>query len=541
MILSTSKIHLPNVAILTLLAGALVGCGSGQTSTPAATDTGGEAVAAGAPATPAAVQRPIHHRVALRSDAIDSVTDKADDGYLVATADRLEMLELLRAREFGELTRILEKYQADFEADPFKEDRVIDAYDAFSIAEESLEPLLDAWVRSSSGHFPAYLARASFHYAMGWESRGHKFISKTGDDQLEGMVDHFDEARADIASAMTVEKDLALAYRLLVFMETIEGDTVAVEAAMDRAGAASADSYWVHSAYMMHFIPRWGGSYEAVDRHVKDTEDRAAGDPRFRTLAGRAAADRANLAAKEERYTEALQLLDEALSHGHSRDYYFQRSRTHRWSGALDEALLDVDAALAVNPQDPRALYHRAVVLTDLGRIDETSEPLALAHALDPSDSRYESDGFPARQADRLLREGHELIETGEHARALPLLDIAARLAPLDHEICYWRGRALLKSGDHPAALTAFELAVSLEPTHYDSYENIDWLLLQDQRYDDIIANWDTFLALQPDHADGHFQVAGTHKQKGDMDRAMEHLRKACDLGQQEACGILAR
>lgn len=538
---STSKIRLSILACVALVAAASTGCSGGQTTPgPATSDAGGEAVV-GESTAAVEVQRPTFQRVALRSDAIDSITGTDDVGYPLATADRLEMLELLRAREFGELTRILEEYQAAFEADPLREDRIIDAYAAFSIADESLEPLLNAWVRGSHGHFPGYLARASFHYALGWESRGNKFVGKTTDEQLEGMVDHLAMARADLASALTVNEDLALACRLLLFMDTMEGDAAAVEATMKRAQAAGADSYWVCSAYMMHFIPRWGGSHEAMDRYATDVASRAAIEPRYTIFAGRSAADQAHLAARDDRHDEALRLFTQALSHGHSRDVYYSRAASHRDSGAYEEALLDCDAALAINPQDPRALYRKALLLTNLGRIDEAAEPLALAHALDPSEPAYAAEGFRARQADRLLKDGHELHEAGDHAHALALLDVAARLDPLNHEICYWRGRTLLKSGDHPAALTAFELAVSLEPTHYDSYENIDWLLFQDQRYDDIIAHWDTFLALQPDHADGHFQVAGTYKHKGDMDKAMEHLRRACDLGQQEACGILAR
>lgn len=488
---------------------------------------------------PAEIARPDYERIAVRSDDIDGVTGTDPCGYSLATADRVEILDLLRSRRFEELNLILERYQAAFEEDPFKEDRVIDAYRAFGITDESLAPLLDSWIQASHGHFPAYLARAMYHYELGWESRGHRYAGETSEEQFEGMESHFDEARRDLASALTVDRDLPLVYLLLIFIDTTESNHKALPALLQQAEAAIADSYWVRSAYVMHLLPRWGGSYEALEEYVEASEALVASNPRFELLAGRAAADRGDLARGEAQYEEAIRQYSLALSHGHDRDYFYRRALAFRRDGQYDEALLDLQAALAIQPQDEEALYQSAVVLTRLGRLDEARSSLALAHALDPAHPGYVGDEWEVRQAARALSEGCKLHESGQLDRALALFDIASSLDVTNHEVCYWRGRVYLEQGDHPRALADFQKAVEMEPSHFESYRTIDWLLFQDRRLDEIIGYWNQFLVVQPDHADAHLEIAGTYKHKGDMARAQEHLWRACELGQEEACKFI--
>ena len=82
----------------------------------------------------AEITPPDYQRKAMRSSEIDAVTAADPLGWSLATADRRELLGLLRLERFDELGRILEAYQTSFEADPFKEDRVVDAFESFASA-----------------------------------------------------------------------------------------------------------------------------------------------------------------------------------------------------------------------------------------------------------------------------------------------------------------------------------------------------------------------------------------------------------------------
>ena len=68
----------------------------------------------------------------------------------------------------------------------------------------------------------------------------------------------------------------------------------------------------------------------------------------------------------------------------------------------------------------------------------------------------------------------------------------------------------------------------------------LDWLLGKEGRWDDVIARWDRFIALEPKNANAYLERAGTHRHKGDMRAALADLKSACDLGNGNACQILA-
>ncbi len=56
------------------------------------------------------------------------------------------------------------------------------------------------------------------------------------------------------------------------------------------------------------------------------------------------------------------------------------------------------------------------------------------------------------------------------------------------------------------------------------------------KKWDAIITHWNQFLELEPNHAKAYLERGDSYYHKGDLKSALLDDRKACDLGEQEAC-----
>lgn len=147
----------------------------------------------------------------------------------------------------------------------------------------------------------------------------------------------------------------------------------------------------------------------------------------------------------------------------------------------------------------------------------------------------------PAWQAGR---EGVALIDQGEGARALPLLQQAVAAWPDDVEFLGSLGVAYLRSGDRPRALHYFELARNKEPRVDRTYRWVSlirstqyWMLLEQASA--VVERGDWAHAgrlyrqahqLQPDHPFALVGQADVATATGDDERAWAYYRRALQL-----------
>ncbi len=528
------------VVCVVVCVGLLPGCGGGGGGE--APVPGGDAgvaagdSAAGGGAAGGTVIDPPAIRTAERSGTIRDVGGTDAAGYPLATADRLEVLELLRAERFEELHGMLDGYQTAFEGDSFKEDWVFDAYGPFRSADSTLTPLLDRWVEGRPDDYTALLARGLHRVSVGFAERGAKTSSKTTEKQFAAMNENFDGARADLGQALELRPGLHLAYRARIQMDRTQGRSDDLEATYREACTLTPHSVHVHEQRLAALIPRWGGSYEAMEELIFDLKPAMDANPRLAALRGRPDWDRARIARKDDDLATAAALMDQALAHGPDPVHLVERGRILRMRGLLDESLADLDAALAMCPQDPTVLLHRGWTLTLMDRIDEAIASLEAAEALDPAVRGLE--GWQGEVAEQLVKMGHREYEAARWDPALEHLKRAQRLAPMGPEPRYWKGRVYLKQENHDLALLEFEAAIALDPSHFESVKNIDWILAKRGEWDAVVEHWNQFLDVNHGHADAYLERAGTHRHKGDMASARADLKTACDLGQEKACAL---
>ncbi len=122
-----------------------------------------------------------------------------------------------------------------------------------------------------------------------------------------------------------------------------------------------------------------------------------------------------------------------------------------RQQGQLAAALAAFETALALVPEQPRAIANRAAALLDLGQSDAALTALAAARARHPDD--------PILQRNHALA----LVRTGQAVAALPLYESLLAAATTDLERDY--AEALLKAGRPTEAMGRLQALTNRSPT----------------------------------------------------------------------------
>lgn len=200
-------------------------------------------------------------------------------------------------------------------------------------------------------------------------------------------------------------------------------------------------------------------------------------------------------------------------------------ARARRSNADLNAAVADLDAVLAAEPDDARALRLRGELRNDRGDEDGAVQDLSRALSLDPADewSRAELadlhcdagrleraltllEGFPAKRKKEgwwWALKGRALATSKDVKRGLPALDKAVRLAPRSAPVVAWRGEARRVAKRYRAALADFEKALRLDPDFVYAHEWRARLLLMLGRPKAALSSCDALTRRDPRHVYG--------------------------------------
>ena len=135
--------------------------------------------------------------------------------------------------------------------------------------------------------------------------------------------------------------------------------------------------------------------------------------------------------------------------------------------------------------------------------------------------------------ADARLLLGSILQEEGDRAGSIAQLTEAVRLRPNSAEAQNALGEAYNAFGDLKAARGPFEKAVALDPQFAAAQVNLGALLQQAGEIDAAAAHLDRAIELlgnKPDAAYPHYLRAKVWSDRGDVQKAVQHLQKAVEL-----------
>ncbi len=144
-------------------------------------------------------------------------------------------------------------------------------------------------------------------------------------------------------------------------------------------------------------------------------------------------------------------------------------------------------------------------------------------------------------EAARLVMSGYQSGQENRPDEAAALFTRAIQLDPASAEAYYQRGAVYARRGSYEEAKADLKRVIELDPRHFESHRLIDWLLARQGAWDEIIGYWNRFIELEPNNGHAYLERAGAYRHKGDMQRALADLDKACGLGNQQACAIQRR
>lgn len=463
------------------------------------------------------------------------VVHKADPGQGTESLPRLEVLRLLRRREFSRLTAVIDSRQALVERDVRSEVELARIVEAFGTTDPSVSEALDAWVAAMPDSFAPYVARARHRFQLAFSARGTEVAAKTSTDQFEAMSQQLVGVVSDALAALERDPLLTEAYALLIGAARTIGDQLACDAVGERGLSKAPASLRIRTALAVCALPKWGGSQEQVEGVARDAEPHIASNPGLAALRGfwdwelGRGADEA----------DELVYYDRAIDAGGHWFFYRDRAEALVRHERFDDALTDAESGLALMPDEPALLVWQLQALHALARFSEAAKVAATLTELEPSNERlaefksYESEAGPY--------DGAQLVQAQDLKRAIERLSFTIDVVGGTVEAHYWRGRAHLKSGADDAALKDFEQAVALDSGHLESYRNINYILGGRSEWARLVAHWNAYLARKPDDADALFERARAHHKAGDQTAALRDARAACDRGNRVGCSAASR
>lgn len=456
-------------------------------------------------------------------------------GYPRQYVDAGALRSLIWHERYADLTWYFEQYQDKFEADPRFEYWPADASDAFDSSEGALEPAMDAWVQATPSAFAPYLARGSYRSAVAWARRGSQWASDTPESDMTAMREMRKLALEDIRQAAAIRPKLVAALRKEINLTMLGGTFEERRAAIEAAEKSCPSCFQVRVAYLYSITPRWGGSYERMQRFASSVQNPAY--PKLAALLGYVDKDKANMLTQDGHYDEALSLINPVCARYNHWEFLDQRAQIAMRMKQPANALPDLEKAMSLRPGNYGLLMRRGAAFSMLARWEEAGRDLLEALRVDPTDDvgRYH---FPF-VVKGLTSRGWTEFNMGKRDTALRLLDLAAQMAPLDRDVQAARTTVVYgaTNRDVPPDENAVAETAKANPDDFRAIQRLDYVMSkQGGRFAEIVGLWNEYLAKHPNDGQAHLERGGAYYHLGKLAEAANDARQACDLGVNEGC-----
>ncbi|MEM8607477.1 MAG: tetratricopeptide repeat protein [Myxococcota bacterium] len=458
-------------------------------------------------------------------------------GYPNDLPDKLSLLAMLRDKQYRKLTAALESFQDEAKDDFHKERWPSVAFSTFRTANRRLARRFDGWVRSTPKSFVPYLARAEHRMALAERQRAaaQGKPSKKARSRRKKLLSL---AADDVSQALALRPEAMEAYALRLAIATERGADVAARAQIVEDAIQHCNHCFdVRAEYLASVTPARGGSHELMKRKAEGWQY-VDENPKLRQLLGFADADLCETLPIEGS-DRALSHCAEAIRTGPNPRFYASQARVLSELERYEDAIAAFDEALVHSPQDPRLLTARGNARLELEGYDLAAKDLALAVKLDPSNRQAKSD--LDQILEKLVRMAYYQAEAGEVEDAIRNYDRVLELQPRYADALAFRGQAYAKKDQLNDAERDLLHAIRIDPANLDAYRGLDTVLSRQERLDEAIAHWNRYLKRRPKDAAALFERSGAYYRKGERDRALQDVKAACKLGNEEACSTQRR
>jgi tetratricopeptide (TPR) repeat protein len=200
--------------------------------------------------------------------------------------------------------------------------------------------------------------------------------------------------------------------------------------------------------------------------------------------------------------------------------------------GNVDEAIVQYQKALQINPDYAKAHYNLGCALFQKGNVDEAIEHFQRALQINPDSMEAHYNLSCA------------LLQKGNVDEAIVQYQKALQIEPDDEESHINLGNALIQKGNVDKAIVHYQKALQIEPDNVEALNNLAWVLATCPQASLRNGNKAVALAQRANQltGDGNPVVIGTlaaaYAEAGRFNDAMRSAQKAIELaraaGQQD-------
>lgn len=269
---------------------------------------------------------------------------------------------LLTAGRYAELDRLMQQVQDQYRKGAISDEQLLAAFRAFYIRDPKQTPYFDKWVEQRPKSYVAHLARGIHLKYVGMEARGNKFISQTSREQLDGMMQAFKPAIADLRASMALDAKPLLSFHHLIDIGNFLGLREMNRDLIRATENVDPKNFVVRYKFLLTLQSRWGGSVKEMQEFVDECKRVGLPSDKLRVMQRAVTEDQAWVYYHREKNYEAAArtyelLLEEApLGSDILRDLVWARIQLRQ----LDAAIAAATRALAQDPKDVWTLTQRA-------------------------------------------------------------------------------------------------------------------------------------------------------------------------------------
>lgn len=301
--------------------------------------------------------------------------------------DKFLLLEILNKGNYESADAIFSSYQKAYEAGD-KEDIISFVFATFANSSPDLEKRLNSWVDKVPKSYAAKLARGIYYWNLANLSRGERYIQDTRKEQIQGMRSYFHKSRKDLLAALKINPKLTAAYSYLMSIEMRQGDRRSIDALLERALKVDPASFVIRGLYMFTLQPKWGGSLKQMRDFANRSNRYLSRNPKLDILHGYSHYVIADKLRRNGNRKKAKEFYDQALRYGDYWWFLYERGVNNYLLGDYNNALSDLNKAIALSPQNNQILRWRSKVYQRQNKLDLALTDINTALRLDPLDPK---------------------------------------------------------------------------------------------------------------------------------------------------------
>ncbi len=446
------------------------------------------------------------------------------------------LLALLYKQDYAQLNREFDHYHALVNQDIGNELMLESAYSVFAVPDDKIRSAIFSWQIKEPENAYAKLAQAYYLFAQAWHVRGNGYASSISPENLSQMRQLMEQSYTLAQSVMTSQQHAMVAGALAIRIRQVLGNKKQLTALFHDLISLEPASYILRHRYLLSLRPKWRGSCPQMQQVIDDMQPYLQQNPQLNVLRGAMLVEAGDIAAVNKSHFEAKSFYQAALRYGHNDYVLTQIGKSEYRLQNYQQALEYFNSAIQLKGNAHVAYYWRSKSLHKLKRPKEAHIAQQVAMSINAHGNYYQSH---LQRLTKILKEQEYRQYYGFDANGTALS--ASQNISSNGYVAYQQALRFIEDKDYDDAVVLLVEAINSDPHVIDYYIALDMLLSQQQKWSTIITFWERYLELYPLNPRAHREIAGSYYHNLNQDKFVIHMRKAAELGDEEAIRILAR